>query len=191
MDSWKKQRRRPTLDEYFMNIAHHVARRSTCYRRNVGAVIVKDKRLLATGYNGVPAGITHCIYRGCIRMGNPNIELYSVKSPEEIREFFSIYREVPSGQYHELCIGVHAEQNAIIQAAFFGISIKGADIYTTTFPCIICTKMIINAGIERVVYDAEYIDPMSVEMLEESGIKVEKFQHRRKDFRQMKIENFP
>jgi len=185
------RKRRPTVDEYFMAIAHHVARRSTCFRRSVGAVIVKDKHLLTTGYNGVPAGIIHCIHRGCIRMGNPNIELYAVKSTEEIREFFSKYHEVPSGQYHELCIGVHAEQNAIIQAAYFGISIRGADIYSTTFPCIICAKMIINSGIRRIVYDSEYIDSMSVEMLKESGIIVEKFVPQKREFHQHTLDDFP
>ncbi|WP_290902673.1 dCMP deaminase family protein, partial [Ferroglobus sp.] len=119
---------RPSLDEYFMEIAKVVAKRSTCLRQNVGAVIVKDKRILSTGYNGAPMGLPHCLDIGCLR--------------EELN--------VPSGERHELCRAVHAEQNAIIQAAVHGVSIKGATLYTTHQPCIMCAKMIINAGIVRV-----------------------------------------
>lgn len=143
---------RPSWDEYFMDIAHLVAKRSTCLRRSVGAVLVKDKRVLATGYNGVPSGIRHCAEVGCMRATN----------------------NVPSGERVELCRGLHAEQNAIIQAAFHGVSVNGAAIYTTHHPCIICTKMIINAGISQVFYREGYSDQLSVEMLEESGIKVQK-----------------
>lgn len=129
-----------------------VASRSTCIRRKVGAILVKDKRILATGYNGPPSGITHCSEVGCLRekMG------------------------IPSGERHEICRGLHAEQNAIIQAALHGISIKGASIYTTTFPCIICSKMLINAGIEEIVYEDGYPDELSCRLLEEAKVKARK-----------------
>lgn len=169
-------RTRPTVDGYFMEIAHHLAKRSTCFRRSVGAVIVKDKHLLATGYNGVPRGLTHCVHTGCIRMGNPNIELFEVMSVDEIREFFSQYREVPSGQFHELCTGVHAEENAIIQAAYFGVSIRDAEIYTTTFPCVNCARIMINARIRRVVYESDYVDPISRELIGESTLIVDRYE---------------
>ena len=145
---------RPSWDEYFMRIAHVVASRSTCLRRKVGAILVKDKRILATGYNGAPKGLPHC--ETCLR--------------EELG--------VPSGQRHELCRGVHAEQNAIIQAAVFGVSTKGAVLYTTTFPCIICAKMLINAEVEEIVYDSDYEDPESVKILKEAGVKMRKFRLR-------------
>ena len=122
--------------------------RSTCLRRKVGAVIVKDKNILATGYNGPPRGIVHCEVVGCLR--------------EKLK--------VPSGEKHELCRGLHAEQNAIIQAAYHGVSIRGADLYSTTFPCIICTKMLINAGIKRIFYLEGYPDELSASMLEEAEI---------------------
>jgi dCMP deaminase len=166
---------RPSVDGYFMEIAHHLAKRSTCFRRSVGAVIVKDKHLLATGYNGVPRGLTHCIHTGCIRMGNPNLELFEVKSVDEIRSFFSQHHEIPSGQFHELCTGVHAEENAIIQAAYFGVSIRDSDVYTTTFPCVNCAKIMINARIRRVIYQSDYVDPISRELIEESSLIVERF----------------
>lgn len=183
-------RKRPTVDEYFMELAHHLARRSTCFRRSVGAVIVKDKHLLATGYNGVPRGLTHCIHTGCIRMGNPNLELFEVRSVEEIRSFFSKYHEVPSGQYHELCTGVHAEENAIIQSAYFGVSIRDAEVFTTTFPCVNCARIMINARIRRVVYDADYVDPISKGLLAESDLAVEKFEPREMAFEQLDLELF-
>jgi len=145
---------RPSWDEYFMRIAHVVASRSTCLRRKVGAVLVKDKRILATGYNGAPKGLPHC--ETCLR--------------EELG--------VPSGQRHELCRGVHAEQNAIIQAAVFGVSTKGAVLYTTTFPCIICAKMLINAEVDEIVYDSDYEDPESLKILKEAGVKMRKFRLR-------------
>ncbi len=115
---------RPDWNEYFMSIAELVSKRSTCLRRKVGAVIVKDKRILSTGYNGAPSGIKHCIETGCLR--------------ERLN--------VPSGERHELCRGLHAEQNAIIQAAYHGVEIKDSVIYCTNLPCVICTKMLINAG---------------------------------------------
>jgi dCMP deaminase len=144
---------RPGWDEYFMEITRLVARRSTCLRRQVGAVVVKDRNILASGYNGVPTGITHCADTGCLRAK----------------------LNVPSGERHELCRGLHAEQNAIIQAAKHGTSIEGATLYSTTMPCIICAKMIINAGIRRVVYEEGYADQLSMEMVAESGLVVEKF----------------
>ena len=140
---------RPSWEEYFMDITRLVARRSTCMRRQVGAVMVKDKNILATGYNGTPSGITHCDVTGCLR--------------EKLK--------VPSGERHELCRGLHAEQNAIIQAARHGINIDGSVLYCTDSPCIICTKMLINAGIRKVIYLKGYADKLSMEMLEESGIE--------------------
>ncbi len=141
---------RPNWNEYFMDIARLVARRSTCLRRKVGAVMVKEKNILATGYNGTPSGITHCAETGCLR--------------EQLK--------VPSGERHELCRGLHAEQNAIIQAARHGVNISGATLYCTNSPCIICTKMLINAGIREVIYLDGYPDMLSMDMLREAGIKV-------------------
>lgn len=142
---------RKSWNSYFMEIAEIVKTRSTCIRRQVGAVIVKDNRIITTGYNGAPSGLRHCIdNRGCER--------------ERLN--------VPSGQRHELCRALHAEQNAIIQAAKIGVSTEGTTIYITTQPCVICAKMIINAGIKKVVYKASYPDEMAMKMLEESGIEV-------------------
>lgn len=138
-------------DEYFMEMAKLAAKRSTCLRRNVGAVIVQDKHVLSTGYNGAPKGIAHCAEKG------------------------GCYREqhgIPSGERHELCRALHAEQNAIIQAANYGQSIEGATIYITHQPCVICAKMIINAGIDRIVVDQGYPDEMAVEILEEAGLRI-------------------
>lgn len=136
-----------------MEIAQLVARRSTCLRRQVGAVVVKDKNILATGYNGTPSGITHCSVVGCLRQK----------------------LDVPSGERHELCRGLHAEQNAIIQAAKHGVNIAEATLYCTNSPCIICSKMIINAGVKRIVYLEGYPDTLSLEMLRESAIEVRSF----------------
>jgi len=133
-----------------MEFARLARRRSTCLRRGVGAVLVKDKNILATGYNGAPRGISHCAETGCLR--------------EKLN--------VPSGERHELCRGLHAEQNAIIQAAYHGVSIRGADLYSTTFPCVICSKMLINAGIKRIFYDEGYPDELAKNMLEEAGIEL-------------------
>lgn len=143
---------RPSWDRYFMDIVELVLRRSTCLRRHVGAVIVKDRRMLATGYNGAPTGLPHCAEVGCLR--------------EQLN--------IPSGERHELCRGLHAEQNAIIQAALHGVSVKGATLYCTNLPCIICTKMIINAGITGIVYKEGYSDKLAEDMLKEAGIKVSK-----------------
>lgn len=142
--------RRPSWDTYFMDIARRVASRSTCLRRSVGAVIVKDKRILSTGYNGAPSGLSHCLDTGCLR--------------EKLN--------VASGQRHELCRGIHAEQNAIIQAAYHGFSIKNAVLYCTNQPCVICTKMIINAGLVRIYYQDGYADELSLAMLKEAGVEV-------------------
>lgn len=131
-----------------MDIARLVARRSTCLRRQVGAVLVKEKNILATGYNGTPSGITHCAEVGCLRQK----------------------LGVPSGERHELCRGLHAEQNAIIQAAKHGVNIAGSTLYCTNSPCSICSKMLINAGIARIVYLEGYPDSLSQEMLQEAGI---------------------
>jgi dCMP deaminase len=144
---------RPSWDEYFMDITSLVARRSTCMRRQVGAVMVKEKNILATGYNGTPSGITHCDVTGCLR--------------EQLN--------VPSGERHELCRGLHAEQNAIIQAARHGVNISDSVLYCTNSPCIICTKMLINAGIRKVVYLEGYSDNLSLEMLDEAGIEALSF----------------
>jgi len=141
---------RPSWDDYFMSIANMVRTRSTCLRRKVGAIVVKDKRILTTGYNGAPRGMKHCSEVGCLRA--------------EAR--------VPAGERHELCRGIHAEQNAIVQAAAFGVSIEGSTLYCTHFPCVLCTKMLINAGISRIVVERAYPDPLSKDMLDEAGIEI-------------------
>jgi dCMP deaminase len=143
---------RPSWDEYFMDITRLVAKRATCLRRAVGAVVIKDRRMLSTGYNGAPSNVRHCAETGCLRQ----------------------QLNVPSGQRHELCRGIHAEQNAIIQAAYHGVSIKGAALYCTNQPCSICAKMIINAGIVRIVYQDGYADPLAMEMLAEAGVELVK-----------------
>ena len=147
---------RPSWEEYFMDITQLVAKRSTCLRRQVGALLVKDKKILATGYNGAPARLEHCLEIGCLRE----------------------QQSVPSGERHELCRGLHGEQNAIIQAAYHGVAIRGATLYCTNHPCVICSKMLINAGIERIVYEEGYADDLAGQMLKESGIKVERFKRR-------------
>jgi dCMP deaminase len=141
---------RPSWEAYFMSITDLVAKRSTCMRRAVGAIVVKEKRILTTGYNGAPSSVRHCRETGCLR--------------ETLN--------VASGERHELCRGIHAEQNAIIQAAFHGVSIKGSILYCTTLPCSICAKMIINAGIKKIYYQSGYADPLSEEMLNEAEVEV-------------------
>lgn len=143
--------KRPEWDEYFMEIAEVAQKRSTCIRRNVGAVIVKDNRILATGYNGVPSKIEHCGERGCLRDK----------------------MNIPSGQRHELCLGIHAEQNAIVQAAYMGVSIDGGTLYCTNQPCVLCAKMLINAGVKRIVIKEGYPDELAKEILDEAGLQVE------------------
>jgi len=138
---------RPDWDSYFMEIAQIVSKRSTCLRRAVGAVLVKDKQILATGYNGTPKGLPHCEEVGCLR--------------EQLH--------VPSGQMHELCRGIHAEQNSVIQAAVNGVSISGSTLYCTHQPCVVCSKILINAGIKRVVYANPYPDKLAEEMMHEAS----------------------
>ena len=142
---------RPSWDEYFMEMALLTAKRSTCLRRSVGAVIVQEKHIIATGYNGAPKGIPHC---------------------EEIGGCIREQQKVPSGEHHELCRALHAEQNAIIQAATLAQSIEGATIYITHQPCVICAKMIINAGIKRIVVREGYPDQLAVDLLAEAGLKI-------------------
>lgn len=143
--------KRLSWHEYYMRIAHLVAERSTCVRRRVGAIAVKDKRILATGYNGAPSGMEHCLDIGCLR--------------ERMN--------IPSGHRHELCRGLHAEQNVIIQAAVHGVSIAGATIYCTTQPCLICSKMLINCQIREIYFADGYPDELAQDMLEEAGINFE------------------
>lgn len=146
---------RPSWDEYFMDIVELIKTRSTCLRRQVGALIVKDKRILATGYNGAPTGCSHCLEIGCMR--------------EKLN--------IPSGQRHELCRAIHAEQNAIVQAANSGTSVKGGTLYVTHQPCVLCAKMAINAGITRIIYKGEYPDELSMSMLNEAGVEVQIFKN--------------
>jgi dCMP deaminase len=141
---------RPSYDEYFMEMAHVISKRSTCMRRKVGAILVKDKHILSTGYNGAPKGLKHCKEVGCLR--------------EDMN--------IPSGERHELCRGLHAEQNVIIQAAVFGTSIKGSTLYCTNTPCVVCVKMLINAGVEEIVYSGDYPDDLAKKMIAESKIKI-------------------
>lgn len=141
---------RPDWDQYFMEIAHVVAKRSTCVRRQIGAVIVKDRRILSTGYNGAPSGLAHCLDLGCMR--------------DQLG--------IPSGTRHETCRALHSEMNAIIQAAQHGVSTKNATLYCTHQPCSVCTRMLINAGIVRVVYMGGYPDDFSISLLSEAGIEL-------------------
>lgn len=141
---------RPSWDEYFMGITEMVAQRSTCLRRKVGAILVRDKRIIATGYNGAPAKVSHCLDIGCLRE----------------------QQGIPSGERHELCRGLHAEQNAIIQAALHGFSIEGSTLYCTNMPCAICSKMLINARIEKIYYKEGYADSLSSLLLDEAQVPV-------------------
>ncbi|OLN33945.1 deoxycytidylate deaminase [Desulfosporosinus metallidurans] len=143
--------KRPSWDSYFMQMAHVVAGRSTCLRRQVGSVIVKDKQILSTGYNGSPSGLQHCDEVGCLRQS----------------------LGVPSGERHEICRAVHAEQNALVQAAKHGVAIRGADLYVTHQPCALCTKLLINVGVKRVVYVHSYPDQLAVDMAREAGLEFE------------------
>ena len=144
--------KRPSWDTYFMNITRMVAERSTCLRRKVGAILVRDKRILTTGYNGAPRGFKHCSEVGCLREK----------------------QKVLSGQRHELCRGLHAEMNALLQAASYGIRIEGAILYSTTYPCSLCAKMLINAGIREIVVCEDYKDQLSKKMLQQAKIPIKK-----------------
>jgi dCMP deaminase len=150
---------RPGLDEYFMKMTFLVGERSTCLRRRVGAVIVKNSHILSTGYNGAPKGLAHCEEVGCLRedMG------------------------VPSGERHELCRGVHAEQNAVIQAAVFGASIKDAVLYVTNHPCSVCAKILVNAAVSEIIFAEGYADELSKELLKDSKIATRKYEIISKD----------
>ncbi len=136
-----------------MEMAHVVAKRSTCLRRKVGAILVKEKHILSTGYNGAPKGLRHCSETGCLRED----------------------QNIPSGERHELCRGLHAEQNAVIQAAVFGVSIKGSVLYCTNTPCVVCVKMLINAGVTEIIYAGEYPDELAKQMMSESNLKIKRF----------------
>lgn len=153
------ERIRPDWDDYFLQLARLVASRSTCLRRQVGAVLVKKERIISTGYNGAPRGLKHCLEAGCLR--------------ETLN--------IPSGHRYELCRGVHAEQNAIINAAYYGVSTEGTVLYCTNQPCIICARMIINAGITRVVHEGGFNDDLAVEFLNEAGVELvlHKINHRK------------
>jgi len=148
----KIRHKRPSWDEYFLELAHLVAKRSTCLRRSVGAVLVKDKRILATGYNGAPRGLAHCLDTGCLR--------------DKLK--------IPSGERHELCRALHAEQNALIQASLYGVGVKDSTLYATNQPCVICAKMLINAGIKEIVISDGYPDKMAMDFFKEAKIKVRK-----------------
>jgi dCMP deaminase len=146
-----KKVNRPDIDEYFLKIASVVAERSTCRRHHVGAVAVKDKHILATGYNGAAAGLKDCLELGCLR--------------DEMN--------IPSGTRHEICRGIHAEQNAIIQASLHGVSLEGATVYVTHTPCILCAKMLVNAKIKRFVTFGKYADESFLELFKEAGVEFE------------------
>ena len=151
---------RPSWDEYFIKIAALVAERSTCLRHHVGAIIVKDRRILTTGYNGAPAGLPDCLELGCLRN----------------------QLKIPSGERHEICRAIHAEQNAIIQAGKYGQDINGGTIYCTHSPCIVCAKMIVNAGIKRFVTYMDYPDVGGVrELLKEAGVELAKVARPKKE----------
>ncbi len=152
-DPSKTADQRPDWDTYFMKLCHVVAERSTCLRRKVGALLVANRRILATGYNGAPQGLPHCAEVGCLRdqMG------------------------IPSGERQELCRGLHAEQNAIIQAAVYGVGLQDVTLYCTIQPCITCAKMLINANVTRIVYEGDYPDQLATEMLEAAGVELVKW----------------
>lgn len=150
MQKKKTLHKRPSWDEYFLEVAGLVAKRATCLRRQVGAVLVKDKKILSTGYNGAPSGLAHCFEVGCLR--------------DKLN--------IPSGQRHELCRGLHAEQNVLLQAALYGISTRGSALYITNQPCVICAKMLINAGIKEITIARGYPDALARDFLKKAKIKV-------------------
>lgn len=141
---------RPDWDHYFMEIASVISTRSTCLRRQVGALMVLDKRILSTGYNGAPGGLSHCLEIGCLRQ----------------------QMNIPSGERHELCRGIHAEQNAIIQAAVHGVAINGSVLYSTHYPCSQCAKMLVNAGVKSLVLKDNYPDDLAKALFSEAGIDI-------------------
>jgi len=143
---------RPPWDVYFMRMAVLAASRSTCLRRHVGAVIVKERMVLSTGYNDTPRGLPNCGDGGCARCAS----------------------EAPSGTGLDTCLCIHAEQNSVVQAAYHGVSVAGATIYTTHQPCLTCAKLIVNAGIRRIVFSGEYPDPLALEMLRQAGIALDR-----------------
>lgn len=155
MSSYDIDTTRPSWDHYFLELADMVASRSTCLRRHVGAVLVRSERIIATGYNGSPRGLGHCLDMGCLRQE----------------------KGIPSGQRYELCRGVHAEQNAIINAAFYGISTKDTVLYCTNQPCIICARMLINAGISKVVHRGNFDDDLALQFMREAGIELVEIAH--------------
>ena len=146
-----KRLTRPDSDEYFLKVASVVAERSTCRRHHVGAVAVRDKHILATGYNGAPSGLKDCLELGCLR--------------DEL--------SIPSGERHEICRGIHAEQNVIIQASLHGVSLEGSTIYATHTPCVLCAKMLVNAKIKRYVSYGTYDDNSFIDLFQEAGILVD------------------
>jgi len=146
---------RPEWDKYYMDLLEVIKTRSTCLRRQVAAIIVRDKQIISTGYNGAPKGVFHCEQVGCLR--------------EKMN--------IPSGERHELCRGIHAEQNAIIQAAVHGVSIEGSEIYITHSPCVLCSKMLINAGIKKITFKGDYPDKLALELLSEAGVEVVRYRH--------------
>ena len=141
---------RISKDQYFMEIAEIVSKRSTCIKRKVGAVLVQDNHIVSTGYNGAPSGLKHCLDIGCLRQK----------------------LKIPSGHRHELCRGLHAEQNAIIQASLHGVSVRGGIMYVTNQPCIICAKMLINAGIKEIIISKGYPDKMAMDFLRQGKVRV-------------------
>ena len=143
-------KQRPSWDQYFMDLAEKVAQRSTCLRRQVGAILVRERHILATGYNGAPSKVPHCLNTGCRRQA----------------------QGIPSGQRHEMCVGVHAEQNCIIQAALHGSSPAGATLYCTHQPCVLCAKILVNAQIRRVVFQGAYPDALAVEIFRQGGVEL-------------------
>jgi len=146
-----KRLTRPDTDDYFLKIASVVAERSTCRRHHVGAVAVRDKHILATGYNGAPSGLKDCLELGCLR--------------DELN--------IPSGERHEICRGIHAEQNVIIQASLHGLSLEGSTIYATHTPCVLCAKMLVNAKIKRYVSFGKYNDNQFIDLFKEAGIELD------------------
>ncbi len=143
--------KRLSWDEYFLKIADTVSERSTCLRRKVGAILVLNKRILSTGYNGAPKNLAHCSEVGCLRMA----------------------LKIKPSQHIEMCRGIHAEQNALVQAAFFGLPVADATLYSTHFPCVTCAKMLINAGVKRIVVRNLYPDKLGQELLAEAGVEIE------------------